>query len=220
MAGCPKRPPEPVIEEGPPQPPAPVLVRAFDELLPSLYPEMVVEPEGVVLLADLAQAHDVDRWTSTRTVWGTQPVIEFRDVDRPHTAISATAGWFLGPDDAEGRETVEAVVVRDFVASPVGESAEALLAGIAETWPPPWTLCVPSARDREGQVVAHDAERGLKLLLRPVEGNGGWIVDNVEFMSTSVVLEQWWRAKRYESCDDLGTILENGRFRPARSSRD
>jgi len=216
LAGCPKRPPDPPLEATDAQPPAPLLVRSFAELTPGFYPELQAREAGAPKLSDLALSRDVDQWTAVRSMWGHLPVIEFRDTDRRHTSASASAGWFVAVSE-DGTDEIEAVLLRDFVDAPVGSAPEELIAALGEAWPPPWVLCRPA--NRPG-VVAYDPARHVKLGLDPIEGNEGWSVDHVEFFSPAVDLEAWWHAKEYGGCDELGTVLETGRFRPARKSKD
>ncbi|MCP4869726.1 MAG: hypothetical protein GY898_13515 [Proteobacteria bacterium] len=216
LAACPKKPPEPAVKPVEAQPPAPLLVHSFDELSVDFYPELQALEEGAPRLTELARTRDVDQWTAVRSVWGLLPVIEFLDTDRRHSALSASAGWFITTQE-DGTELIEAVLVRDFEDAPAAEAPEALMIGLAESWPPPWTLCQP--RNRIG-VVAYDSERRVKLGLDPIEGNEGWSVDHVEFFSPSMDLEAWWDAKDYGGCDELGTVTEGLRFRPARKSKD
>lgn len=216
LLGCPKKPPPDPLESLEPVPPAPLLVRSFAELSVDFYPELQLRDEGAPRLTELARSRDVDHWTALRSVWGLLPVIEFLDTDRRHTSISAAVGWFVTTRE-DGTEEIQVVLVRDFVDAPAADAPETLMLALAETWPPPWILCQP--RNRTG-VVAYDPARRVKLGLDPVEGNEGWSVDHVEFFAPSVDLEAWWDAKDYGGCDELGTVLEAGRFRPARKSKD
>ncbi len=221
--GCPRKPPpDPVAEPVAPLPPAPTLVRSFDELAPDLYGEFAESESGELLVADLAAGHDVYRWTTIRTRWGERPVLEFRDTDRPETWVEATAGWILGADTAEGSETVESALLRDFADAPSATDPQELMSSL-EAWLPPWSFCRPVADDRATELIAYDAERGLKFGLVPHtddEGIEGWIVDNVEFFVPREVLDDWWLAKEYGGCEALGVLVEPGRFKPERKPRE
>lgn len=215
LVGCPRRDANPpLVDSAEAKPPAAAVYLDFADINPGLYPELRTPDGGVVALDDLARLYDVDRWASASATWGDQRVVELSDADRPHTAVGAMAGWFLGPDTAEGERTVVAVLLRDFVGAPTAESPEALLLGMGEAWLPPWTLCQPLAEARAAERVAFSTDRGTKLLL--VEETDGWTVEHVEFLAVGVAPEQWWLDKGYGGCEELGVLLETGRFRPAR----
>ena len=215
LTACPRRDvTPPPVDSAQATPPAAAVIRDFADLTPDLYPELRDPEASVVPLERLARAYDVDRWAAASSTWGEQPVIELVDVDRHFTAVGAMAGWFLGPRTDEGQRTVVAVLLRDFVGAPSGPSPQELLLGLGEAWTPPWTLCQPVDEARAAERVAWSAERGVKLLL--VEYPDGWTVDHVEFLATTVEPEQWWISKGYAGCDELGVLLENGRFRPVR----
>jgi len=106
LAACPKKPPEPAVKPVEAQPPAPLLVHSFDELSVDFYPELQALEEGAPRLTELARTRDVDQWTAVRSVWGLLPVIEFLDTDRRHSALSASAGWFITTQE-DGTELID-----------------------------------------------------------------------------------------------------------------
>lgn len=198
----------------------PVLVRSFAELGPDQYAELRGDPpKQAVPLEILTGRHDVARWTSTRTMWGRLPVIEFRDTDHPNAALQPTAGWYLGAQRRDGRETVTAALVRDFADAPEAPDPQQLMLALAERWPPPWTFCQPGDLKREAEIVVHDPVRGIRLGLRSGtsdEGTATWTVDHVEYVCTGLPLSTWLDTKGYGGCDELGTLIEGGKYRPAR----
>jgi len=223
LLGCPaRRPPEPELPAEPPI--TPVLVRDFAELGPDQYAELRTEPPRTSVPLDVVTGrHDVARWTSTRTVWGRLAVLEFRDTDHPHTALQPTAGWYLGDRRRDGRETVAAALVRDFGGAPVATDPQQLMLDLAEAWPPPWTFCQPGDADRAGELVVHDPARGVRLgLLSSASDDGtvSWTIDHVEYVATGLPLATWLDTKGYGGCAELGTLIEGGKYRPARRTGD
>lgn len=220
LLGCPKRPPE--VEPAPELPTRPVLVRTFAELGPDQYAELRTDPPlAAVPLDVVVSRHDVWRWTSTHTVWGTLPVIEFRDTDHPLASLQPTAGWYLGQPAKDGQDTVAAALVRDFADAPEGTDPQELVLGLGERWPLPWTLCQPLDPKRSDELVVHDPVRGIKLGLRSVATDGGsaaWTVDHVEYLSAGLPLSTWLESKDPGGCEELGTLVEGGKYRPARRS--
>jgi hypothetical protein len=68
--------------------------------------------------------------------------------------------------------------------------------------------------------MAYDPARRVKVGFVRIEGTEGWSVDHVEFFSPAMDWNTWWDAKEYGECEEWGTLLENGRFRPARKSKE
>lgn len=219
LAGCPAR--RPIEPEPPPSATiTPLLVRSFQELGPDQYAELRTDPPlASIPLEQVAARHDGWRWTSTRTVWGTGSVIEYRDTDHAHAGIQPTAGWYLGPRARDGSETVAVALVRDFADAPQAADPQELMLGLAEVWPAPWTFCQPTDAKRSAELHVHDPLRGIKLGLRSVdtsEGTEAWIVDHVEYLSAGLTLSTWLESKGQGACEELGTLVEGGKYRLAR----
>ncbi len=223
LAGCPKRSsPETGLPDAEPGwGRAPTLVRSFTQLSPSLYASLRESGNEPAVLSELERLHDAERYTRTRSLWGTLRVVEFRDTDHPVSGEQACAGWFLGVRSSEGLETVEAALLRDFTDAPEGPAVEGILRDLAEQWPPPWSICRPTGPTAVDEAVAYDSERGLKLgfVREGPEPAAPWTVDHVEYFHAGLVLEQWWLAKGYTGCEALGTLDEEGRYRPAGRSQ-
>lgn len=214
LAGCPpRRPPSPEVDPGAAPIVQPTLVRAWTELPPEPYPELAAGPTP---LLTLRSGHDVDRWTPSRQRWGPLSVLQFEDTDRRHTEAGAVAGWVLGEGDV-----VDAVILRDFVGSPVAPTPEELLHVLGDAWPPPWTLCRPLAPAHADLIVALDESGRRKLGLAPSEGEEGtWTVDHVEYLATGLEPAMWFERKGYGGCEPLGTLLEGGRLKPPKDARE
>ena len=221
LAGCPNRKP-PEVEPPSEIPVQPVLVRSFDELGPDLYAELRTDPPvAQVPLEQVSHRHDTWRWTSTRTVWGTLPVIEFRDTDHPNAGVQPTAGWYLGPKTRDGGDTVLAALVRDFADAPEGADPQALMLSLEARWPLPWTFCQPLDPGRSDEIVVLDPVRGVLLGLVSAtsdEGTVSWTVEHVEYVAVGSTLATWLETKAYGGCEELGTLVEGGKYRPARRS--
>ena len=223
LVGCPKRAPESsgaTLQDGSRRN-VPTLAEGFEALRSDLYLLLRDPPPGGVLLSALEEVHDVDRYTATPTIWGTNRVIEFSDTNRPESARSAVAGWMLGPRDDQGRETVESVLLRGFDGAPTAPSFQELLIGLQPGWELPWEICAPA--DSAGawggvDLVAHKSALGLKLGLSksgPAE-HEVWTVDHVEYFSTRIQLPEWWVSKGYGSCVPVGSLSAKARFSAAK----
>ena len=50
-------------------------------------------------------------------------------------------------------------------------------------------------------LFAYDSVRGIKVaMLQDETQSASWSVDHVEFVSTLLAIEEWWRAKGYADC--------------------
>ena len=90
--------------------------------------------------------------------------------------------------------------------------------------PPPWSICRPLGSTGPEEAGAYDSERGLKLgFVREGSDSGEpaapWTVDHVEYLHAGLVLDQWWVAKGYTGCEALGTLDQDGRYKPAGRSQ-
>ncbi len=211
--GCPSRKPPPPAVDVTDAVLHPTLVRDWAELPPDPYPSLAVGPANV---ASLRASHDVFRWTPSTQRWGTLSVLQFEDTDRRRTAEGAVAAWVMGE-----AETVDAVVLRDFVGAPQAPTVEELLLGLGESWPPPWTLCRPQATAHADLVLALDEAGRRKLGLAPSGGEEvAWMVDHVEYLAAGLEPAAWFERKGYGGCDAMGTLLEGGKLKPPRESKN
>ncbi|MEE2828165.1 MAG: hypothetical protein VX498_03170 [Myxococcota bacterium] len=196
----------------------PTLAFHFDEIHPELYLRLRNPSPRGVLLEELLAEHDSDRYTGKPTRWAGNRVIEFTDTNRPNSATTPLAGWFLGPRAQDDRETVVSVLLRDFKGGPSATSLEELLLGLQPNWPPPWELCRPTDGLGEGRgavAVAYDLERGIKMGLGGTEDEAAtrWRVDHVEFFSTRLPLDELWASKGYGSCEPIARVSVRGQFK-------
>ena len=116
-----------------------------------------------------------------------------------------------------------AALVRDFTDAPSAADPQALVLGLAERWPAPWTFCQPLDPRRSGELFVHDPMRGIKLGLRStptIEEGRTWTVDHVEYVSVGLPLATWLETKGSAGCEELGTLTEDGKYRPSRRSGD
>jgi len=206
LVGCAGTRPAPVASEvEPPEVLLPTLARSFSELHSELHPELRDPPRHGVTVARLRSSRDTHLYTEERVKWGRDQqftVLQFTDTDRPARSDSPMSAWFLGPDPGDGApEVVGAVLYRDFADAPGAEDPYQLLGSMAEAFPAPWVLCTPSSELWGNLLLAYDPARGIKLAM--FQGDGPprrWSVDHVEFVSTLLPLEDWWREKGYGEC--------------------
>jgi len=196
-----------------------VLVRDFEALEPSHHDYLKAPPSGGVTLLVLENIFALAAVQQIRTSWGSQLVLQFSDVTLAHPRLSPTAAWVFGPNRSSGDETVDAVLFRGFSNAPSAATFAELLLALAPRWPLPWELCVPEISSEAGRgtdLVAFNPDSGAKLGLFS-EGEGAavsWTVDHVSFLSTRLVLADWWAQKDYGDCVPVGSMTVDGQFRP------
>ena len=223
LPACPRRVPTDPDPEPEPTPRLPELTVATTsgQLQAGLYPGLRGAPAAGLPLAELRALHDTARYEGQIVRWAEDlPVLEFIDRDRRSTGRGAVAGWFLdvapvaprGPGDAQPPPRVLAALLRDFEDAPVGGDVPALLAGLAEAFPPAWDLCQLSVGDRL-VTLAYDASRGIKLAFDRNERQDTWTLDHVEYTPAAADQLVWWSRKGYTDCRPLGRIDEDGMIR-------
>jgi hypothetical protein len=183
----------------------PTVARSFTQLHSELHPELRSPPPHGVTVARLRSSHDTHLYTEERVQWGREgqfTVLQFTDTNRPSRSDSPMAAWFLGPDPGDGApEVVGAVLYRDFDNAPGAEDPYQLLGSMAESFPAPWVLCTPSSEMWGNLLLAYDPARGIKLAMFQGDGPArSWSLDHVEFISTLLPMEDWWREKGYGEC--------------------
>jgi hypothetical protein len=219
LVACPRPEPAPSGAQEVPlvRPPLPPYFRSFDAIEPAHHNYLIDPPTDGLSRAELEAIFQHDESQRLETVWGTQRVVEFTDVNAGHPTLSPVGGWLLGPTRTSGLETVDAVLFAGFGGSPQAETFQDLLVGLAPRWPLMWELCRPEKRshqqDRE-VLMARNPETGAKLgLVRVTEGEQSvWQIEHVSFLSTQLNISSWWAEKGYGDCTVLGSMGTSGEF--------
>lgn len=219
LVACPRAEPTPSGAQEAPlvRPPLPPYFRSFDAIEPAHHGYLIDPPPGGISRTEIEAIFEHEESQRLETVWGTQRVVEFTDVNAGHPTLSPVGGWLLGPTRTSGVETVDAVLFAAFADAPQAETFEELLVGLAPRWPLLWDVCRPEKKshqqDRE-VLMARNPETGAKLgLARVSEGDPTlWQVEHVSFLSTRLNLSSWWAEKGYGDCVLLGSMGTSGEF--------
>ncbi len=182
-----------------------VVARSFSQLNSQLHLELRASSSSEVTVGSLRASRDTHLFTEERVRWGPEQqfrVLQFTDTNRPTSSDPPTAAWFLGPEPVDGAaDVVAAILYRNFDAAPQARDPESLLVALAGSFPSPWKLCQPTAADYLDLVIAYDPSRGIKLaMFQYPDEPRNWSVDHVEFISSPVSVENWWKEKGYGSC--------------------
>ena len=217
--GCPRVEPEGSGTQAEPseRPPLPVFVRDFGSIQPAHHNYLSSPPADGLPREELETIFEHVNTQQTRTLWGTQRVLEFSDINAAHPSLSPVGAWVLGPTRSSGVETVDAVLFAGFHTAPSASGFEELLLGLPTGWPRSWDLCRPartSTPNGPARLIAHDPATGAKLGLLESDEAGGvrWTIDHVGFLSTRLEIAAWWAEKGYGLCVPLGSMTADGEF--------